>query len=63
MRKATRLTSKTAGLEARITDDQQQLVETIRGISRGLEQASRGEGRPVREFLEELASDHGISLK
>lgn len=43
--------------------DERELVETIRGISRGLEQANRGEGRPMREFLEELAREHRISLK
>ena len=40
-----------------------QLLETIRGISRGLEQARRGEGRPIRAFLEQLANKHDISLK
>ena len=43
--------------------DDQQLLETIRSISRGLEQAKRGEGRPMRTLLEELADKHGISLK
>ena len=41
----------------------QHLLESIRDISRGLEQAKRKEGRPMREFLEALASEHGISLK
>ena len=40
-----------------------ELLESIRGISRGLEQAERGEGRSMREFLEALAKEHGISLK
>ena len=40
-----------------------QLLETIRGISRGLEQAGRGEGRPIRAFLEQLANKRDISLK
>ena len=43
--------------------EDRQLLETIRGISRGLEQAKRGEGRPMRIVLEELAAKHGISLK
>lgn len=43
--------------------DDQELLESIRGISRGLEQAKRGEGRPMREFLESLAKEHGIKLK
>ncbi len=40
-----------------------ELLERIRSISRGLEQAKRGEGRPMRQFLEELAKEHGISLR
>ena len=40
-----------------------QLLETIRGISRGLEQARRGERRPIRAFLEQLANKRDISLK
>jgi PHD/YefM family antitoxin component YafN of YafNO toxin-antitoxin module len=43
--------------------DDQQLLETIRGINRGLEQARRGEGRPMRALLDELAAEHGIALK
>jgi PHD/YefM family antitoxin component YafN of YafNO toxin-antitoxin module len=42
--------------------DTRELLDTIRGISRGLEQAQRGEGRPMREFLQALAKDHGIDL-
>ena len=42
--------------------DDQELLESIRGVSLGLEQAKRGEGRPIREFLRALASEHGISL-
>ena len=41
--------------------DDQRLLETIRSISRGLEQAKRGEGRPMRALLEELAGKHGIA--
>jgi len=41
----------------------QELLESLRSISRGLDQAKRGEGRPMRQFLEELAKEHGISLK
>jgi len=29
------------------------------GTSRGLEQAKRGDARPMREFLETLAKGHG----
>src|SRR5664279_2801062 len=43
--------------------DDHDLLESIRGISRGLQQAKRGEGRPMREFIETLANGHGISLK
>ena len=43
--------------------DDQQILETIRGITRGLEQAKRGEGRPLRTLLEALAGEHGIPLK
>ena len=43
--------------------EDQQLLETIRGISRGLEQANRGEGRPMRALLDELAGQHKIRLK
>ncbi len=46
----------------RLLEDRQ-LLEIIRGISRGLDQARRGEGRPMRDLIEELASEHGISLK
>lgn len=43
--------------------DDHELLETIRGISRGLEQAKRGESRPMRDVLQEIALKHGISLK
>ena len=43
--------------------DERELLASIRSISRGLEQAKRGEGRVMREFLQELAKEHGISLK
>jgi len=41
----------------------QELLNNIRSIGRGLEQAKCGEGRPMREFIEALASEHGISLR
>ena len=37
--------------------------KSIRSVSRGLEQSKRGEGQPMRKFLEALAKEHGISLK
>jgi len=43
--------------------DDRELLDSIRSISRGLEQAKRGEGRAVRGFLASLAKEHGISLK
>jgi PHD/YefM family antitoxin component YafN of YafNO toxin-antitoxin module len=43
--------------------DDQHVLDTIRALSRGLEQAKRGEGRPARALLEEIADKHGISLK
>jgi len=46
----------------RLLDDHE-LLESVRGISRGLEQAKRGKGRPMRDFLEALASEQGLSLK
>jgi PHD/YefM family antitoxin component YafN of YafNO toxin-antitoxin module len=45
----------------RLIEDQE-LLESIRGISRGMEQAKRGEGKPMREFLESVAREHGILL-
>ena len=43
--------------------DDRELLESIRGISRGLEQAKPGKGRSMREFLEALAGEYGLSLK
>jgi PHD/YefM family antitoxin component YafN of YafNO toxin-antitoxin module len=43
--------------------DDQRFLDSIRGISRGLEQAKRGEGRSMRTLVEELARQRGISLK
>src|SRR5437016_3936867 len=39
-----------------------ELLKTLRGIRRGLDQAGRGEGRPMREFLRELAARHDVEL-
>jgi PHD/YefM family antitoxin component YafN of YafNO toxin-antitoxin module len=43
--------------------DAAELSETLADIREGLGQVNRGEGRPMREFMEELAKKHGISLK
>ena len=53
---------QSAAAYQKLLDDRDRL-ESIRGISRGLEQAKRGEGRPMREFLQALAKESGISLK
>jgi PHD/YefM family antitoxin component YafN of YafNO toxin-antitoxin module len=42
--------------------DDQELLESIRSVSRGLKQAKRGEGRPIRELLEAIANEHAVSL-
>lgn len=46
----------------RLLDDQE-LLEGLRRVSRGLEEAKRGEGQPMREVLSKLAVEHGILLK
>jgi PHD/YefM family antitoxin component YafN of YafNO toxin-antitoxin module len=43
--------------------EDKELLDGLRRISRGLEQTRRGEGRPMRAFLEELAKKHSISLR
>ena len=53
---------QSAAAYQRLLDDQE-LLESIRGISRGLEQAQRGEGQPMRDFLKSLAKERGVSLK
>ena len=36
-------------------------AETLAGIRAGLDSVGRGEGRPVREALEEMEKKHGIA--
>lgn len=43
--------------------DKRRFLETVRALGRGLAQADRGEGRPMRALLEELAGEHGTSPK
>jgi PHD/YefM family antitoxin component YafN of YafNO toxin-antitoxin module len=43
--------------------EDQELLRSMQTISRSLEQVKRGQGRPMRELLKTLASEHGISLK
>ena len=38
------------------------LLDCLRGITRGLEQIRRGEGKPMRAVLQDLAKRHGVSL-
>jgi PHD/YefM family antitoxin component YafN of YafNO toxin-antitoxin module len=47
----------------KLLDEQRELLEAVQSISRGLEQAKRGEGRPIREFLEAFANENRIALK
>jgi len=37
-------------------------AQTLKAIRTGLGQARRGQGRPMREFIQELASRAGIKL-
>jgi prevent-host-death family protein len=43
--------------------DEQELLESLRRITLGVEQAKRREGIDLRRFLNALASEHGMSLK
>lgn len=43
--------------------EDQEMLNSLRSVSRGLEQAKRGEGQPMREFLEALGAEFGIALK
>lgn len=43
--------------------DAAELSETLAGIRRGLDQAKRAQGKPLREFMEEMAEKYGIALK
>jgi PHD/YefM family antitoxin component YafN of YafNO toxin-antitoxin module len=42
--------------------EDQDLLQSMRTISRSLEEAKQGESRPMLEFLQTLAGDHGITL-
>ena len=39
-----------------------ELLDTLKRIRRGLDQARNGEGRPMREFLKELVAKDGVEL-
>ena len=43
--------------------DQLDEAEAIAGIERGLAESARGEGRPMREFLDELRREHRKSRR
>jgi len=47
----------------KLLEQHRELLETVQGISRGLDQAKRGEGRPMREYLEALGKEHRIDFK
>lgn len=42
--------------------DDVQLARSLRVIRQSLEDAKAGRTRPMKEFLEKLAAEHGISL-
>jgi prevent-host-death family protein len=52
---------QSAAAYQRLVDDSD-LLQTLKSIQRGLDEAKRGEGRPMREFLREIASKRGIEL-
>ena len=43
--------------------EDKEILDSLRSVSRGLEQAKHGEGQPMREFLESLGAEFGIALK
>jgi len=61
MQRSSQLVIQSAEAYQKLLDDQQ-LLESIRSIGRSLEQAKRGEGRPMRDLLQTLAHEHGFSL-
>jgi PHD/YefM family antitoxin component YafN of YafNO toxin-antitoxin module len=46
----------------RLVEDAE-LARSLRVISKSLEQARAGKGRPMKEFLQELAARHGVDLR
>ena len=53
---------QSAAAYQKLLDDRQRLDDILR-ISRGLDEAKRRQGRPMRQFLEDLAKEYRISLK
>ena len=39
------------------------ILDSLRSVNRGLQQAKRGEGQPMRKFLETLGAEFGIILR
>jgi len=37
-------------------------LETIEALQKSIAQANRGEGRPMRQVIEDIAAKHGIKL-
>ncbi|HEX4796390.1 MAG TPA: type II toxin-antitoxin system Phd/YefM family antitoxin [Humisphaera sp.] len=56
------LVVQSADAYQKIIDDLE-LLQDLKGIGRGLDQARRGQGKPARAFLKTLAGRHGISLE
>ena len=43
--------------------DELEHAQAVAGVRRGLESMKRGQGRPMRQALEDLGRRHGIDLK
>jgi hypothetical protein len=43
-------------------DERVELARSLKIIRKGVDQINAGQGRPMKEFLEELAAEHGIDL-
>ena len=52
---------QSAGSYQRLVEDAE-LARSLRIIGKSLHQSKAGKGRPMREFLHELAEKHGIEL-
>ena len=42
--------------------EDQEILEDLRRLSRGIEEAQKGHGSPAREFLKSLAKQRGVPL-
>lgn len=43
--------------------DEAEFALSLKALSRSIDEADRGEGRPAREALKEIAKRHGFELK